>query len=107
MTDFKTRGSLTAGDNFLGEDMLSIRDLDTSPKFAPLLCILLLTTALMVHLELLDEHYMPSAQGVVYALDGSVLANWALKNASETIQIIGWGLVLAGLLCFILESAQK
>lgn len=40
--------------------MLSFRDLEVLPKFAPLLAILLFTAALMMDLGMLDEHFMPS-----------------------------------------------
>lgn len=75
--------------------MLSFRDLEVLPKFAPLLAILLFTAALMMDLGMLDEHFMPSAQGVVQALDDSALADWALNNSSRGVQVVGWGLVFA------------
>ena len=82
--------------------MFSLRDLDVLPKFAPLLAILLLTAALMEDLEMLDEQYMPSAEKVVVALDDSGLTDWALNNSSRPVQIVGWGFVFAGLICFTL-----
>jgi hypothetical protein len=54
----------------------------------------------MLDLGMLDEHYMPTAQGVVQFVDDSVIADWALKNSSRSIQVVGWGLVFAGLIGF-------
>jgi hypothetical protein len=56
-------------------DMIDIRALETFQKLAGWLTPLFFTAALMAHCQMLDERYIPSAEGVAgYFRDGSSLS---------------------------------
>jgi hypothetical protein len=75
--------------------------IETLKRFGGLLALLLFTAALMMDLEMLDEHYMPTAEGVLITLQDIPLLEWALTNSAREIQLVGWAIMLGVLVAFV------
>jgi hypothetical protein len=75
--------------------------IETLKRFGGLFALLLFTAALMMDLEMLDEHYMPTAEGVLLTFQDFPLLEWALTNSAREIQVVGWAFVLGCLVAFV------